>query len=169
MSERGSAQPPPPAGMVVTEQQIAEALESCLQDPNAFNSLNDVVQQLESKLGVNLSHRIDFISAQIRHLYRLPPIPQNYAPHHHHHHQQDHFALHQSPNFQPAPPQPHPNPNFAAQHAAEGYGFRPPPPPPQPQSSQAQPQPQPSPLPPSQLVGKNPSAPPAKERWVFDI
>lgn len=175
MSERG-AQPqpqPPPAGMVVTEQQIAEALESFLRDANnGFSSLSDVVQQLESKLGVNLSHRIDFITAQIRHLYRLPPFPQNFV--HHHQQQQDHFALHQTPNFQPAPT-PHPNPNFAAQHAAaEGYGFRPPTPQPQSSRPQPQPQPQPSALPPSQLVGKSPSAPPpagvpAKERWVFDM
>ncbi|KAL0443315.1 UNVERIFIED_CONTAM: Upstream activation factor subunit UAF30 [Sesamum latifolium] len=54
MSERAGAAAPP-AGLVVTEQQIAEALEALLRDTNAFTSFNGVVQQLESKLGVNLS------------------------------------------------------------------------------------------------------------------
>ncbi|KAI3456857.1 hypothetical protein Pfo_013520 [Paulownia fortunei] len=142
MSERGAAAPP--AGMVVTEQQIAEALESILRDTNAFTSLNGVVQQLESKLGVNLSHKIDFIRSQIQHFLRLQAQPQNFMPFHH---QQDHFSLHQTPNFHPAP-SPHPPPNFTAHHTAEGYNFRPPPP--QPQLSQ--------PPPPPPLVVKNPSA-----------
>lgn len=153
MSERGP--PQPPAAMVVSEQQIAEALESLLRESRAFASFNDVVQQLESKLGVSLTHRVDFIRNQIQHLLRLQAQHQNFIPHHH---PQDHFALHQTPNFQP-PTAPHPTPNFAAHHAAEGYGFRPPPP--QPQLSQ----------PPPPLVMNNPSptpaSAPAKERWVL--
>ncbi|KAL8462393.1 hypothetical protein ACS0TY_032620 [Phlomoides rotata] len=162
MSERGPPQPPPAGMVVVTEQQIAEALESLLRESRTFASLNDIVQELESKLGVSLIHRVDFIRNQIQHLLRLQAQHQNFIPHHHH--PQDHFALHQTPNFQPAPA-PHPTPNFTGHHAAEGYGFRPPPP--QPQLSH----------PPPSLVTNNlsatptpagapakESAPPAKKR-----
>ncbi|KAI3466450.1 hypothetical protein Pfo_023113 [Paulownia fortunei] len=134
MSERGPAAPP--AGMVVTEQQLAEALESLLRDTNAFTSLNGVVQQLESKLGVNLSHKVDFIRSQIQHFLLLQSQPQNFIPHQQQ--QKDHFTLHQNPNYHPVP-SPHLPPNFAAHHPTEGYGFRPPPP--QPQSSQPPPTP----------------------------
>ncbi|KAK6154460.1 hypothetical protein DH2020_008708 [Rehmannia glutinosa] len=92
MSERGP--PAPPAGMVVTDQQLAEALDSLLRDNNAFTSLNGVVQQLESKLGVNLSHKIDFIRSQIHHFLLLQSQPQNFMPYHHQQ-QKDHFIVKQ--------------------------------------------------------------------------
>ncbi|KAL3644072.1 hypothetical protein CASFOL_012004 [Castilleja foliolosa] len=125
MSERSPAAPPPDR-MVVTEQQVWEALVSLLREANTFTSLNGVVQQLESKLGVNLSHKIDFIRTQIHHFILLQSQPQNFMPHHYHHPQQqkDQFTLHQNPNFHPAPP-PHLPPNFAAHQFSEGYGFRP--------------------------------------------
>ncbi|KAL0362888.1 UNVERIFIED_CONTAM: hypothetical protein Scaly_1244000 [Sesamum calycinum] len=143
MSERGGAAAPP-AGLVVTEQQIAEALEALLRETNTFTSLNGVVQQLESKLGVNLSHRVDFIRSQIQHFLRLQAQHQNFMSHHHH---QGNFALNQTPNFHPVP-SPHLPPNFTAHHTAEGYSFHQPPPS-QPQLSQ------PPPAPP--VAVKNPS------------
>ncbi|KAK4439738.1 Upstream activation factor subunit UAF30 [Sesamum alatum] len=148
MSDRGAAAAPPAAaaaGQAVTEQQIAEALEALLRDANAFTSLNGVVQQLESKLGVNLSHRVDFIRTQIQHFLRLQAQHHNFMSHHHH--QQGNFALQQTPNFHPMPSS-HPPPNFSAHHTAEGYSFHPPPPS-QPQSSQ--------PAPATPVVVKNPS------------
>ncbi|KAG8365123.1 hypothetical protein BUALT_Bualt18G0071600 [Buddleja alternifolia] len=133
MSERGPAPPAAAAGMVVTEQQVAEALQSLLRDTTAFTSLNGVVQQLESKLGIDLSHKIDFIRSQIHHFLLIQSQHQNFMPHPH---QKDHFTLQQTPNFHPAP-SPHLPPNFAAHHHhTEDYGFRPPlprpPPPPMP-------------------------------------
>ncbi|PIN00072.1 hypothetical protein CDL12_27425 [Handroanthus impetiginosus] len=164
MSERRAA--PPPAGMVVTEQQIAEALEALLRDTSALTSLNEVVQQLESKFSVNLSHRIDFIHSQIQRFFRLQAQHQNFMPHqtghhHHDHHQQDHFILHQTPSSQPAP-SPHPSPNFTANHPTEGYGFRPPPT--QPQLSQPPPVVVKNPIVTATSVSAKESAPAAKKR-----
>lgn len=104
---------------MVTDQEISQALQSLLHEssnlsnPNSifsgFTTLNDIVQQLESKLGVNLSHKADFIGAQIHLLFRShPPHPhqQLQHPQHPQHpppHPKDHFAPHQNPNFQPSP------------------------------------------------------------------
>ncbi|KAH6764410.1 SWIB complex BAF60b domain-containing protein [Perilla frutescens var. hirtella] len=131
MTERGAAAPP--AGMAVTEQQLAQALESLLRETNAATTISGVVEQLESKLGVNLVHKIDFIRSQIHHFLLLQSQPQNFMTHYQQ--QKDHFAIHQNPNF-PHAPAAHLPPNFTAHHAPEGYAFRhpPPPPPPQPQS-----------------------------------
>ncbi|XP_051135811.1 uncharacterized protein LOC127254637 [Andrographis paniculata] len=109
------------AEMAVTEQQLAEALESILLDTTAFTSLNGVVQQLESKLGVDLSHKLDFIRGQIHH-FLLRSQPQSFLPHQLQ--QNGRFILNQSPNFHPHLPH-----NFAAYNPAEGYGLRPAPPP----------------------------------------
>ncbi|KAL7143114.1 hypothetical protein ABFS83_08G169100 [Erythranthe nasuta] len=169
MSDRGpAAPPPPPPGMAVTEQQLAEALESVLRDgSNAFTSVHGVVQQLESKLGVNLSNKIDFIHSQIHRFLLLRSQPQNFIPQHHHHQQKDHFALHQNPNFLPSN-SPHLPPNFTGHLPAESYGFRPTQPP-QPQLSH------PPPVPPVVVTSAAPSvagagasakesAPPRKKR-----
>ncbi|KAL3508423.1 hypothetical protein ACH5RR_027824 [Cinchona calisaya] len=128
-SERGGGR------MAVSDPDIAEALGALLRESNpnnpAFTSLNGIVQHLESKLGLNLSHKIDFIRSQIQ-LYFQPPPPQ---------HHKDRFALHQNPNFQPQThhhhhPHPHPHPlppshaqlyppNYGLPHP-QNYGFRPP-------------------------------------------
>ncbi|XP_057982093.1 uncharacterized protein LOC131167044 isoform X1 [Malania oleifera] len=103
---------------MVSDQQIAEALDSLLRDsnPNSFTSLNGVVQQLESKLGLDLSNKVDFIRTQIHLLFRSqppPPQPQPQQPPQHHQHRppKDHFAPHQTPNFPPSPS--HLPPSFA--------------------------------------------------------
>ncbi|KAL7088013.1 hypothetical protein ACP275_13G103700 [Erythranthe tilingii] len=121
MSERG--EPAPPSEMVVTEHQIAEALGSLLRDISAFTTLNGVVQQLESKLGVNLNHRIDFIRGQIQQhfLHMQATKPQNFMPQPPHH--QDRFPHLQPPNFHGAPSPHHPPPNFNPHHTAEGFIF----------------------------------------------
>lgn len=123
---------------MVSDQDIAEALESLLRESNpnnnTLNSLNGVVQQLESKLGLNLSHKVDFIRNQIHFLFRLPPPQQ--LPFHHNRPQpqqqllpqQEHLALHQNPNFHPAVSSSQLPPNFAA-HRPEDYVFRQAPPP----------------------------------------
>ncbi|KAL0353700.1 UNVERIFIED_CONTAM: Upstream activation factor subunit UAF30 [Sesamum angustifolium] len=158
MSERGGAAAPP-AGLVVTEQQIAEALEALLRETNTFTSLNGVVQQLESKLGVNLSHRVDFIRSQIQHFLRLQAQHQNFMSHHHH---QGNFALNQTPNFHPVP-SPHLPPNFTAHHTAEGYSFHQPPPS-QPQLSQPPPVAVKNPSVTTASVSAKESVPTAKKR-----
>ncbi|XP_047973552.1 uncharacterized protein LOC125216001 isoform X1 [Salvia hispanica] len=117
MSERGPAAAPP-AGMAVTDHQIAQALDCLLRETNALTTITAVVEQLQSKLGVNLLHKIDFIRSQIHHFHLLH---SNFMPHFQH--PKDHFSIHQNPNFPP---------NFSA---AQGYAFRPPPPlPPHPPS-----------------------------------
>ena len=63
MSERGPAAAPP-AGMAVTDHQIAQVLDSLLRETNALTTITAVVEQLQSKLGVNLLHKIDFIRSQ---------------------------------------------------------------------------------------------------------
>ncbi|CAK9163873.1 unnamed protein product [Ilex paraguariensis] len=110
---------------MVSDQDIAEALESLLRESNpntTFTSLNAVVQQLESKLGLDLTPKIDFIRTQIQLLFRPQPPPRFLHP------PKDHFALHQNPNFHPSH-SPQLSPNFAV-HRPEEFDFRPPQPPP---------------------------------------
>ncbi|KAI5674739.1 hypothetical protein M9H77_15103 [Catharanthus roseus] len=166
-SDRGGGGAGGSAGMVVSDQDIVEALESLLRDNNpnnpTFTSLNGIVQHLESKLGLNLSHKIDFIRSRIQLLFQ-PPQPQQQPPLQL---QKDHFALHQNPNFHSHHLQFH-SPGYVIPHPHE-YGFRPPQ---QHQQLQQQPQPQPpqhvvvpSPAVPSPAVA--PEAP--KERRSLDL
>ncbi|KAL6999183.1 hypothetical protein U1Q18_000343 [Sarracenia purpurea var. burkii] len=131
MSERGAT--------MVSDQDIAQALNSLLRETNPssiLTSLNGVVQQLESKLGLDLTHKIDFIRNQI-HLFLRPPPPSppqppHFQQNHHHQHQnppKDHFVLHQNANFHAVPSQL--PPNYAALHQqSDELGFRPQQPPP---------------------------------------
>ncbi|PSS06097.1 Upstream activation factor subunit spp27 like [Actinidia chinensis var. chinensis] len=124
MGERGPT-------MVVSDQDIAQALESLLRETNpstTLTSLNSVVQQLQSKLRFDLTHKVDFIRNQIHLLLLRSPPPPPQPPHFHHQQQKDHFALHQNPNFHSAPPQ-FP-PNFAFHQQPNYLGFRPQQPPP---------------------------------------
>ncbi|KAH7546810.1 uncharacterized protein LOC107434308 [Ziziphus jujuba] len=114
---------------MVTDQEILQGLQSLIREsssnPNGLNTLSDVVQQLESKLGVDLSHKSDFIRAQIQLLFRShPPQPHPHQLHHHQHpqhsHPKDHFAPHQNPNFH------HPTPS-----AFQTFSSQPPPPKPE--------------------------------------
>ncbi|KAE8125451.1 hypothetical protein FH972_020258 [Carpinus fangiana] len=93
---------------MVTDEELSRAIESLFNDdnpnhnanpnPRAFTTLNGVVQELESKLGLDLSHKVDFIRVQIQLLFRsyLPTPPQPLP--------RDYFALHQNPNFHPGLP-----------------------------------------------------------------
>ncbi|KAK2639865.1 hypothetical protein Ddye_027660 [Dipteronia dyeriana] len=102
-----------------TDQEIAQAIHSLFTETtnpndvtrtNNLNSLNGVVQELESKLGRDLSHKLDFIRAQIhRHFFfQQQPSPPAPPPRQHQHQHpristhNDHFALHQSLNLLPA-------------------------------------------------------------------
>ncbi|KAL5769251.1 hypothetical protein ACOSP7_015810 [Xanthoceras sorbifolium] len=121
---------------MVTDQEIAKSVETLLRqsDPNSFTSLNGVVQQLEAKLGLDLSHKAGFIRDQISLLLRSHPTPspnpnptqqqvtvqqpqpqQNLSKdhfalqqQHHHHHHPPQFALQQPP--------PHFSPHFTLHH-----------------------------------------------------
>ncbi|KAG5551020.1 hypothetical protein RHGRI_009450 [Rhododendron griersonianum] len=123
MSERGAAT------TMVSDQAIAESLESLLRETNprtTLTSFNSVVQHLESKLGLDLTHKLDFIRNHIHLLFNPNPNPNPNPPPSHHHHHHHH---HQNPNFHAAPSQ---NPNFHG-------GFRPPQP--QPPLPEAKPEP----------------------------
>ncbi|CAA3010980.1 alpha beta-gliadin A-V [Olea europaea subsp. europaea] len=65
---------------MVTDQEIAKEVETLLRqsDPNAVTSLNGVVQQLEAKLGLDLSHKAGFIRDQISFLLRSEPVPKEH-------------------------------------------------------------------------------------------
>lgn len=97
---------------MVTDQEIAQALDTVLRDPESNpTSLNAVVHQLESKLGFDLTHKVDLIRTQIQLFFRSYHAPQ---PLHHPH--RDHFSVqnlnftshpsHFPPQFQNHPPVP---------------------------------------------------------------
>ncbi|XP_057529460.1 uncharacterized protein LOC130808041 [Amaranthus tricolor] len=67
---------------MVSDQQIAEALQSlfCQTNPNSFTSLNQVILQLQSNLGFDLSNKIDFIRAHISLLFNSQPPPPPPVP-----------------------------------------------------------------------------------------
>lgn len=97
---------------MVTEEQIAEALSSLFRDTNprtrTFTTLNEVVSELQAKLGHDLTHKLDFIAAHINLLFRShhhqpPPQPPPQNPHTQLQQQKVHFALPQNPNYHPAP------------------------------------------------------------------
>ncbi|GMH24380.1 hypothetical protein Nepgr_026223 [Nepenthes gracilis] len=44
-------------------------------NPNSFTSIIDVVHRLQTKLGFDLSHKLDFIRAQISLIFNSPPPP----------------------------------------------------------------------------------------------
>ncbi|KAK3218872.1 hypothetical protein Dsin_012842 [Dipteronia sinensis] len=123
---------------MVSDQELAKSVETLLRqsDPNSFTSLNGVVQQLEAKLGLDLSHKAGFIRDQISLLLRAHPTP---TPTHQQQQQQqqqvtvqqplqnlpkDHFALqhqqqqqqhqqhHHHPQFALQQPPPHFSPHF---------------------------------------------------------
>lgn len=107
---------------MLTDQDIAESVETLLREANpnftTYTSLHDVVQQLESKLGFNLSHKIDFIRSHIQYLLRPPPQLLHPQPH------KDHFALQQHPIFHPAPAPP--RTTFGVRPTSHELSFRPP-------------------------------------------
>lgn len=101
---------------MVSEQELSEALQCLLRDsaspsnPNPFSSLNAVVLELQSKLGLDLSHKVDFIHAQIQLILRSHPQQPQIHQNHHNQQQQpppssqkDLLPPHQSPNFPSAP------------------------------------------------------------------
>ncbi|XP_031106832.1 uncharacterized protein LOC116011411 isoform X2 [Ipomoea triloba] len=133
MSVEGGAAASAAAAAMVSDEDIAQALVSVLRDANPSEplSLDGVVQKLQFNLGSDLSHKMDFIRAQIHHFLRPPPPPP--ALHSHpqlHFHQKDRFAPYPHSNFPPIHPSQLP-PEYAA-HFPQNYGFRPlhPPPPP---------------------------------------
>ncbi|KAL2339246.1 hypothetical protein Fmac_013692 [Flemingia macrophylla] len=120
---------------MVSDQDIAKGVESLLRhsDPNSIATVNGVVQQLEAKLGLNLSHKAAFIRDQIDLLLRSHPLhkdyfapqPQPYFPTTHF---PSHFALHDDMiNFQ----HPHPPPSCKVDAFPQTIATPPPPPPPQ--------------------------------------
>lgn len=109
---------------MVSDQEIAKGVETLLRqsDRNSSTSLNGVVQQLEAKLGLDLSHKAGFIRDQISLLLRSHPTPQQVVtttqPQPQPQPQQlapkDHFTLQHHPQFS-LPPQQF-SPHFALHH-----------------------------------------------------
>ncbi|KAJ9180847.1 hypothetical protein P3X46_009045 [Hevea brasiliensis] len=167
---------------MVSDQELAKGIETVLRqaDPNSVTSLDGVVQQLEAKLGLSLSHKAGFIHDQINLLLRShpttvtttatavavtqqphrPPQPQPQPqpqPHPLHLKQNDHFALQHHPQFQQFPAHftlhPHQQQVFP-----QDLNFRQPPAPlhpPPPQQQQQQQRQQPPPLPKSEVFSQN--------------
>ncbi|CAN1220738.1 Upstream activation factor subunit spp27 [Linum grandiflorum] len=120
----------------MTDQEICQALHSLLhyyssssssQSSNPpFTSITSVVQYLETKLGVDLSHKADFIRSQLQQFLFQPQAPPQPPPpplHHqhlqHHHHQvhpyqqqqqQQHLQHHHQLQHHP-----HPHPHLQIQ------------------------------------------------------
>jgi len=127
---------------MVTDQEIAKGVETVLRqaDPSAVTSLNGVVQQLEAKLGLDLSHKAAFIRDQIDLLLRSHPITTTasatapasvtttgHPPPQHQAFQfqqgqalnltpKDHFALQFQQQFHPSHFAIHPHPHHQHQH-----------------------------------------------------
>ncbi|KAL8493298.1 hypothetical protein ACS0TY_024496 [Phlomoides rotata] len=115
---------------MVSDQEIAKGVEAVLResDPNAVTSLHSVVQQLQAKLGLSLSHKAEFIRDQITFLLRSHPVPK------------DHFAPQSQPHYPSIPlPQPFLQPHFALHQQQTTPAY--PPPPPQTQVQHPQPPP----------------------------
>jgi len=106
----------------VTEEEICSAIHSLFTETNprtrTFTTLNQVVSELQSKLGgYDLTHKIDFITEQINLLFaasaqqqqhvqqqlQQPPPPQQQQPQLISFERKDHFALHQNPNSHSVP------------------------------------------------------------------
>lgn len=106
---------------MVSDQDLAKGVETLFRqsEPNSFTSLNGVVQQLEARLGLNLSHKTGFIRDHINFLLGAHPQPQS-----------DHFALlnhHNNSQFPtssyPQQFSPHFNVNFQHSHPADTQTF----------------------------------------------
>ncbi|KAI3858899.1 hypothetical protein MKX03_006968 [Papaver bracteatum] len=100
---------------MVTDQELGNIVENLLRtsDPQAFTNLDSIVKHLEAKLGLDLSHKSNFIRHHIQYLYghqqqphpppqqqQHPPPPPQPQPQQHHPPQpqthltpRDHFAL----------------------------------------------------------------------------
>lgn len=95
---------------MVTEEQISEAVSSLLRESNpskrSFTTLNQVVEELQAKLGHDLSHKLDFITAQINLLFGSQPQPPQPPPQNAQRQiqqQKDRFAPPPNPNFHSVP------------------------------------------------------------------
>ncbi|XP_038995313.1 uncharacterized protein LOC120119572 isoform X2 [Hibiscus syriacus] len=101
-------------GSMVTDQEIARGVENLLRqsDPTVATTLNGVIQQLEAKLGADLSHKAAFIRDQINLLLR-PPQTQPQPP------PKDHFNLQHHPQFPPHQPHLQFPPHFALHHHSQ--------------------------------------------------
>ncbi|KAF7803829.1 Upstream activation factor subunit UAF30 [Senna tora] len=113
---------------MVSDQDIAKGVESLLResDPNSIATLNGVVQQLEARLGLDLSHKAGFIRDQIDLLLRSHPqaLPPHAPP------PKDPFTLHHHPQFQSTHPHHftshftlHPQPHPAQQPVVKADTF----------------------------------------------
>uniref|UniRef100_A0A7C9AUU0 DM2 domain-containing protein n=1 Tax=Opuntia streptacantha TaxID=393608 RepID=A0A7C9AUU0_OPUST len=86
---------------MASDQDIAEGLAALFREthPSSFTSFNDVILRLQSKLGFDLSNKINFIRDQITLLFSPPPAPPALPP----------TVI---PRTQILNPNPNPNPNL---------------------------------------------------------
>ncbi|XP_020238006.1 uncharacterized protein LOC109817197 [Cajanus cajan] len=87
---------------MVSDEEISEAVSWLFRESNprsrSFTTLKEVVEELQAKLGHDLTHKVDYIAAQINLLFASQPPPPHTPPL-----PKDHFALPENPNFRPAP------------------------------------------------------------------
>lgn len=97
---------------MASDQEIVKGVENLLRqsDPTAVTSLNGVVQQLEAKLGQDLSHKAGFIRDHISLLLRAHPTPALLSPRPNP--QKDHFVFQQQQQQQHPQLFPHGTPQF---------------------------------------------------------
>ncbi|CAA7046438.1 unnamed protein product [Microthlaspi erraticum] len=131
---------------MVSDQDLAKGVETLLRqsDPSSLTSVNSVIQQLEAKLGLDLTEKTNFIRDHINLLLRAHPSPSASAsastvqppppPSQHHQHQQQqhvhsgvnvpatkgHFALHHPSQFSASHSQQYP-PHFSLQPPYHSY------------------------------------------------
>uniref|UniRef100_A0A1J3HEH2 Upstream activation factor subunit spp27 n=1 Tax=Noccaea caerulescens TaxID=107243 RepID=A0A1J3HEH2_NOCCA len=130
---------------MVSDQDLAKGVETLLRqsDPSSLTSVNSVIQQLEAKLGLDLTEKTNFIRDQINLLLRAHPSPsasgsastvQPPPPPSQHQQQQQqhvhsgvnvpatkgHFALHHPSQFAASHSQQYP-PHFALQPPYHSY------------------------------------------------
>ncbi|MCL7037600.1 hypothetical protein MKW94_013602 [Papaver nudicaule] len=100
---------------MVTDQELGNIVENLLRtsDPQTFTNLDSIVKHLEAKLGLDLSHKSNFIRNHIHYLFGHqqqppPPPPQQ-------HQQQQHPPPPPQPQLHhPPPPQPQVQPHLTA-------------------------------------------------------
>ncbi|EOA16792.1 hypothetical protein CARUB_v10005012mg [Capsella rubella] len=116
---------------MVSDQDLAKGVETLLRqsDPSSLTSLNSVVQQLEAKLGLDLTEKTTFIRDQINILLRAHPNPsaasasasvvQSQPPPPSSQHQHQHQHQHQQQNVHSGVNVPVAKGHFTLQHPSQ--------------------------------------------------
>ncbi|KAF9611981.1 hypothetical protein IFM89_037264 [Coptis chinensis] len=91
---------------MVNDEEIVNGIESLLRQGTTTQTLNGVIQQLEEKLGLDLSHKVGFIRDLLTNPHFLRPSSNSNSS------SKDHFPLQQYP---------HPQPQFYSHSASQQF------------------------------------------------